>query len=62
MLKVLNNFCYECPFKTQKRRNFKDHMKKKHDKDDIDLLRIGCNFCKEGEVHENCSVASLWFT
>ena len=32
-------------------------MKKNHDKVEIDLLRIGCKFCEEGEVHEKCIVA-----
>ena len=43
--------CNSCTFRCNRRGRMKDHMRARHKITEGNIYRIGCELCKEGEVH-----------
>ena len=54
-LKIKCYRCSMCDYEAYDRQTLKTHVKREH-KDGISrIIKIGCNLCEEGKVHEKCT-------
>ena len=61
-LKLKRYKCSACLYASYNRRALRNHVERIHKDEHCRIIKIGCNFCEDGEVHEECTTSKKFKT